>query len=431
MSDLKKYLQHHFQIDPRLYDLARQAESDAINEFELIAQNTLYNQARVLQAFREIGVSEYHLWDGTGYGYGDSGRDGLENVYAHTFGAEAAMVRAQIISGTHAISLALTSILQPGDELLSTTGRPYDTLAKIIGISQETRRSLKGQGIIYKEVPLTTAGLPNYKKIGELLTDKTRLILIQRSKGYSWRPALSVQEIEKLIKFIKGIKNDVICFVDNCYGEFVETVEPTHAGADLMAGSLIKNPGGGISPAGGYIVGRKELVEAAGDRLIAPGLGGEIGTNLGLGHLFYQGFFLAPHITGEALQGAVFAAHFFSLLGFETSPEPGDKRSDIVQAIKLQNQEMIKAFCLGIQKASPVDSMAVPISSPLPGYQDEVIMAAGTFVQGASIELTADAPLRPPYIVYLQGGLTYDHIFIGVLKAAQELLNAGAEFKTL
>lgn len=425
MLDLKKYLQQYFQIDPKLYDLARQAESDAADEFELIAQNTQYNQARVLQAFRETGIGEYHLKDGTGYGYGDSGRERLEEVYTRTFGAEAAMVRAQIISGTHAISLALTSVLQPGDELLSATGRPYDTLAKIIGISQKTRRSLKGQGVTYKEAPLTAAGLPDYEKINELLTDKTRLVLIQRSRGYSWRPALSVQEIEKLIQFIKGIKKDVICFVDNCYGEFVEKIEPTHVGADLMAGSLIKNPGGGISPAGGYIAGKEELVVAAGDRLIAPGLGGDIGTNLGLGHLFYQGFFLAPQVTGEALKGAVFAARFFSLLDFETSPGPGDRRSDIVQAIKLQDQEMIKAFCLGIQKASPVDSMAVPVSSPLPGYQDEVIMAAGTFVQGASIELTADAPIRPPYIVYLQGGLAYAHTFIGVLKAAQELLNAG------
>ncbi len=425
MLRFRKYLQQHFHIDPRLYELAIQAEHKAGREFERIADITKFNQMRVLKAYREAGISEYHLRDGTGYGYGDPGREGLEEVYALTFGAEAALVRAQIMSGTHAISLALTSILRPGDELLSATGRPYDTLAKIIGIDRETQRSLRGQGIVYKEAPLTEEGLPNYQKIQELLTDKTKLILIQRSRGYSWRPALSVGEIGALIRFIKGIRENIICFVDNCYGEFVEEREPTEEGADFMAGSLIKNPGGGISPSGGYLVGNKKLITAAADRLTAPGLGKDIGTNLGLGRLFYQGFFLAPQVVGEALKGAIFAAHFFSLLGFETSPAPGAARSDIVQAIKLKDPQMVKAFCLGIQKASPVDSRATPVASPLPGYQDEVIMAAGTFVQGASIELSADAPMRPPYIIFLQGGLSYAHTFIGVLRAAQEMLNAG------
>lgn len=425
MLDFKEYLQQHFQIDPRLYDLAKQAEREAGGEFDHIAGIAKINQIRVLDAYREAGISEYHLRDGTGYGYGDPGREGLEDVYAHVFGAEAALVRAQIISGTHAISLALTSILRPGDELLSATGRPYDTLAKIIGIDRKTGRSLRGQGIIYKEAPLTGNGLPDYRKVRDLLTGKTRLVLIQRSRGYSWRPALSVEEIGALIRFIKGIRKDVICFVDNCYGEFVEEREPTNEGADFMAGSLIKNPGGGISPSGGYLAGKKRLIIAAADRLTAPGLGNDIGTNLGLGRLFYQGFFLAPQVVGEALKGAVFAARFFNLLGFETSPAPGAARSDIVQAVKLQDPQMVKAFCLGIQKASPIDSRVTPMASPLPGYQDEVIMAAGTFVQGASIELSADAPMRPPYIIYLQGGLSYAHTFVGVLQAAQEMVNAG------
>lgn len=334
-------------------------------------------------------------------------------------------MRAQIVSGTHAISLALASILKPGDLLLSVTGTPYDTLAKIIGGSNGKGRSLCGEGIIYKEVSLSEEGKLDYEKIRGILTEKPRAVLIQRSRGYSWRPALSIQEINALVSLIKEYDSNIIYFVDNCYGEFVEDQEPTDVGADLMAGSLIKNPGGGLAPSGGYLVGKEDLVAQAADRLIAPGMGQDMGTNLGLGPLFYQGFFMSPHTVAEALKGAVFAAHLFTTLGFDTSPAPGSQRSDIVQAIKINDPEGVKAFCYGIQKASPVDSRAIPVASSLPGYQDKVIMAGGTFIQGSSIELTADAPMRPPYIVYLQGGLSYAHAIIGILQGVQELKNKG------
>lgn len=421
MPDIYSYLQKDYDIDADLCNLARHAEEKAKSECEQIERTVKINQARVLHAFREAGISEYHLQDGNGYGYDDPGRERLEKVYALTFGTEAALVRAQIISGTHAISLALASILQPGDLLISAAGAPYDTLAKIIGHSKAEKRSLCGQGIIYKEAPLTEDGHPDYDRIKELLVEKPKVVLIQRSRGYNWRPALSVQEISDLIEFIKEYDSKIICFVDNCYGEFVEDREPTQMGADFMAGSLIKNPGGGLAPSGGYLVGKTDLVTQAADRLVAPGLGQNMGTNLGLGRLFFQGFFLSPHIVGEALKGVLFASHFFSALGLETTPAPGSPRADIVQAVKLNKPEAVNAFCHGIQKASPVDSMALPVASPLPGYQEEVIMAAGTFVQGSSIELTADAPMRPPYVVYLQGGLSYIHTIIGNLQAVQEL----------
>ena len=420
MPDLCSYLQEKYQMDPEFCDLARQAEQKARPEFEQIDETAKINQARVLNAFREAGISEYHLRDGNGYGYGDPGREGLEEVYALSFGTEAALVRAQIISGTHAISLALESILTRRPTAFRNRN-PYDTLAKIIGVSEAEGRSLCGRGIIYREASLTKEGKPDYEKIRKLLMEKPRAVLIQRSRGYSWRPALSVQEIYDLVRFIKDHDSNIICFVDNCYGEFVEEREPTHVGVDFMAGSLIKNPGGGLAPSGGYLVGRRDLVTKAADRLIAPGLGQNMGTNLGLGPLLYQGFFLSPHIVAEALKGALFASHLFTILGFETSPAPGSRRSDIVQAIKLNDEEGVKAFCRGIQKASPVDSRAVPVASSLPGYQDKVIMAGGTFVQGSSIELTADAPMRSPYIVYLQGCLSYAHAVIGILQGVQEL----------
>ncbi|MDD2555155.1 MAG: methionine gamma-lyase family protein [Syntrophaceticus sp.] len=425
MQDLYNYLQEYYDIDADLCKLARDAEDKAKPEFEQIEATAKINQARVLSAFRQTGIADYHLRDGNGYGYGDPGREGLEEVYALTFRTEAALVRAQIISGTHAISLALASILKPGDVLLSATGTPYDTLAKIIGVSNGKGRSLRGEGIIYKEASLSAEGRLDYEKIREMLTEKPSAVFIQRSRGYSWRQALSIQEINDLVCLIKEYDSNIICFVDNCYGEFVEEQEPTDVGVDLMAGSLIKNPGGGLAPSGGYLVGKEDLVAQAADRLIAPGLGQNMGTNLGLGPLFYQGFFMSPHTVAEALKGALFAAYLFTTLGFETSPAPGSPRSDIVQAIKLNHAEGVKAFCRGIQKASPVDSRAIPVASSLPGYQDKVIMAGGTFVQGSSIELTADAPMRPPYIVYLQGGLSYAHAIIGILQGVQELKNEG------
>ncbi len=425
MQHLFDYLKSNYSIDSKVCNLAREAEQIAKTAYEQIEEIAKINQARVLQAFQQAGISEYHLRDGTGYGYSDSGREGLEDIYAFAFGTEAALVRAQIVSGTHAISLALASILKPGDILLSATGRPYDTLAKIIGSTPDEKRSLQGQGIIYREASLTEEGLPDYERIRELLREKPRMVIIQRSRGYSWRRALSVDQIKDLITYIKKCQQDVICFVDNCYGEFVEVREPSHLGADFMAGSLIKNPGAGLAPSGGYLVGISELITEAADRLIAPGMGLHMGTNLGLGSLFYQGFFMAPQIVAGALKAAEFTANLFTLMGFETSPTAGEQRADIVQAIKLNTPEGVKAFCRGIQKASPIDSRAVPVASPLPGYQDKVIMAGGTFVQGSSIELTADAPLRPPYIIYFQGGLSSAHAIIGAVIAAQELLDAG------
>lgn len=415
---------HQKGIDPRLIALAREAEAEAEGEFRLAEDMAKANQLKVLLAFQETGVTEYHLKDGTGYGYNDPGREGLEEVYARAFEAEAALVRAQIVSGTHAISLGLTALLKPGDELLSAVGRPYDTLARIIGVDGN-RRSLVGQGIGYREARLDNNGRPDFQSIAENITERTRVVLIQRSRGYNWRQSLSVNAIGEMISFIKKIKPEVLCFVDNCYGEFVEEAEPTGVGADVMAGSLIKNPGAGLAPSGGYLAGRKEVILEVGDRLIAPGMGNKVSTNLGIGHLLYQGFFMAPAVVGEALKGAIFAAHLFSRLGYETSPAPGAARSDIVQAIKIGSSSGIQAFCRGIQCASPVDSRAVPEPGQLPGYDDPVIMAAGTFVQGSSIELSADAPMRPPYIVYVQGGLSYPHALCGLLSAAQEMQKKG------
>ncbi len=411
--------------DAKLITAAERAEVAAQDEYLRIDETACLNQLRVLDAFRQVGISELHLKDGTGYGYGDLGRSGLEAVYAQTFGAEAALVRAQIISGTHAISCALTTFLGKDDRLLSVTGRPYDTLARIIGLTGDSGRSLQGMGVRYDEVELDSCGQPDYDKISSVIGSSTRLVLIQRSRGYNWHPPLSVAEIGRLADFIKKISPGAICFVDNCYGEFVEEYEPTQLGADLIAGSLIKNAGGGLAPSGGYLTGRQDLITAVADRMIAPGLGDQIGTNLGLGRLFYQGLFLAPHIVGEALKGAVFAAHFLSLLGLETSPQPGSGRSDIVQAVRMKGPEALNAFCRGIQAASPVDSFVTPEPGFLPGYRDQVIMAAGTFVQGSSIELSADAPMRSPYAVYLQGGLSHSHAMIGLLNAAQVLIDEG------
>jgi cystathionine beta-lyase family protein involved in aluminum resistance len=411
-------------ISARLITAAQKAEADAHDEFQKISEIARLNHLKVLNAFRQAGISELHLKDGTGYGYGDLGREGLEKVYTLAFGAESALARVQIVSGTHAIAIALTAFLNRGDLLLSVTGRPYDTLAKIIGLTDNSGRSLRGMGIKYGEVELTPSGKPDYEKIGEAVRG-ARMVLIQRSRGYNWRRSLSVEEIGRLVSMIKQLSPNTVCLVDNCYGEFTEELEPTDKGADLIAGSLIKNAGGGLAPAGGYLAGKTDLVTIVADRLIAPGLGDQIGTNLGLGRLLFQGLFMAPHIVEEALKGAVFAAHFLSLLGLETSPEPGEARADIVQAVKMPTREAIIAFCRGIQASSPVDSFVFPEPGFLPGYQDEVIMAAGTFIQGSSIELSADAPMRQPYTVYLQGGLSYSHAMIGLLNATQMLMNEG------
>jgi len=392
--------------------------------FEQIDKVAEYNQLKVLRAMQECHVSEACLLGTTGYGYNDVGRDTLEEVYARLFNTEDALVRPQITCGTHALALALMSNLRPGDELLSPVGKPYDTLEEVIGI-RDSKGSLKEYGISYAQVDLLADGEFDFEGIKAAINEKTKLVTIQRSKGYQPRKTLSVERIGQLISFIKGIKPDVICMVDNCYGEFVEIIEPTDVGADMIVGSLIKNPGGGLAPIGGYIAGKKECVENAAYRLTSPGLGKEVGASLGILKDFYQGLFLAPTVTAGALKGAVFAAACLEKLGFDVVPNSTESRHDIIQAVTFGSEEGVIAFCQGIQAAAPVDSFVVPEPWDMPGYDAKVIMAAGAFVSGSSIELSADGPIKPPYAVYFQGGLTFPHAKFGILKALQNLKNAG------
>ncbi len=394
---------------------------ERFREIDEIAE---YNQLKVIHAMQQCKVSEACLLGTTGYGYNDLGRDTLEEVYAKIFHAQDALVRPQITCGTHALALALMSNLRPGDELLSPVGKPYDTLEEVIGI-RESRGSLKEYGISYKQVELLPDGSFDYEGIRAALCDKTRLVTIQRSKGYQTRPTLSVTRIGELIRFIKEIRPDIICMVDNCYGEFVETIEPGDVGADMTVGSLIKNPGGGLAPIGGYIAGTKECVENAAYRLTSPGLGKEVGASLGILSSFYQGLFLAPTVTASALKGAVFAANLFERLGFPVIPNGTESRHDIIQAVTFGNPEGVIAFCQGIQAAASVDSFVTPEPWDMPGYDSQVIMAAGAFVSGSSIELSADGPIAPPYAVYFQGGLTWPHAKLGILKALQSLVERG------
>ena len=394
------------------------------DQFRHIDQVAEFNQAKVIAAMQKNRVNATHFNLSTGYGYDDEGRDNLERVYADCFGAEAALVRPQITCGTHALALALGANLLPGDELLSPVGGPYDTLEEVIGI-RPSPCSLKEYGVSYRQVDLLPDGGFDYDGIRAAINEKTRLITIQRSKGYATRPSYSVEEIGKLIAFCKECKPDVLCMVDNCYGEFVETQEPTNVGADMVVGSLIKNLGGGLAPTGGYVCGRKECIERCAYRLSAPGLGREVGANLGLLTSFYQGLFLAPTVVSSAVRGAVFAAGCYEKLGFRVVPGSGETRRDIIQAVELGSREAMVAFCKGIQSAAPVDSYVTPEPWAMPGYESEVIMAAGAFVQGASIELSADGPIRPPYAVYFQGGLTWFHGKLGILLSMQKLADAG------
>ena len=384
---------------------------------EISAQNT----AKILESFRKYQVAEYDFKPTTGYGYNDTGREKLEKIWADIFCAEKALVRTHFVSGTHALATVLFGILRAGDELLAVTGTPYDTMQTVIGYKQKTPGSLADYGIKYNEVPMQETGI-DFELVRQALKPNTKMVLIQRSRGYSMRKPLSIQEISTACTFIKALKPDCICFVDNCYGEFVEPLEPTAAGADIIAGSLIKNPGGGIAAAGGYIAGRAELVDLAAYRLTAPGIGDEVGSSQSGYRQLYQGLFLAPHTTSQALKGAVFASALFSLMGYNTVPKLTDKRSDIIQAIELGSADKMIDFCRGLQSFSPVDAHAVPEPAPMPGYTDKVIMAGGTFIQGSSIELSADGPLRPPYIIYLQGGLTFEHAMLGILVAADKLI---------
>lgn len=393
--------------------------TDAHKRIEEVIES---NQFRVLESFREHKISDSHFIPTTGYGYDDIGRDTLEKVYADVFGAEAGLVRPQIISGTHAIATSLFGVLRPGDELLYITGKPYDTLEEIVGVRGKGVGSFKEYNIGYNAVPLTSAGRVDFEAVAAAIHENTKMIGIQRSKGYATRPSFTITEIKEMIAFVKEVKEDVIVFVDNCYGEFVEELEPCHVGADLMAGSLIKNPGGGIVKTGGYIVGKEEYVEACAYRLTAPGIGAEAGASLYSLQEMYQGFFLAPHVVGQALKGAIFTAAFLQKLGMNTSPAWDAPRTDLIQSVQFDDKDRMIAFCQAIQYASPINSHFTPYPDYMPGYEDDVIMAAGTFVQGASIELSADGPIRPPYVAYVQGGLTYSHVKIAICSAIDALV---------
>ena len=411
-------------ISEQVLAFGTEIEKELKERFAQIDEVAEYNQLKVIHAMQKCKVSEACLYSTTGYGYNDLGRDTLEQVYAACFGTEDALVRPQIACGTHALATALSGNLRPGDELLSPVGKPYDTLEEVIGI-RPSNGSLAEYGVTYRQVDLKEDGSFDYEGIRAAINEKTRLATIQRSKGYQTRPTLSVTRIGELISFIKSIKPDVICMVDNCYGEFVETQEPTQVGADLMVGSLIKNPGGGLAPAGGYIAGKKEYVENAAYRLLSPGLGKEVGATLGVNQSFYQGFFLAPTVTAGALKGAVFAANVYERLGYPVVPNGTESRHDIIQAVTLGSPEAVIAFCQGIQAAAPVDSFVAPEPWAMPGYDSDVIMAAGAFVQGSSIELSADGPIKPPYAVYFQGGLTWQHAKLGILMSLQKMVDAG------
>lgn len=411
-------------IFPEVEAFGEKVLKDLKERFEAIDVVAEYNQAKVLAAMQKHRVSAECFAGSTGYGYNDQGREVLEEVYAAAFHTEAALVRPQITCGTHALAIALSANLLPGDELLSPVGRPYDTLEEVIGL-RESPCSLAEFGVSYREVDLLEDGSFDYENIRKAINEKTKLVTIQRSKGYKMRPTLSVERIGELIAFVKSVKPDVICMVDNCYGEFVETREPSDVGADMVVGSLIKNAGGGLAPIGGYICGKKACIDRCAYRLTAPGLGQEVGASLDVMRSFYQGFFLAPTVTASALKGAIFAANIYEKLGFKVIPNSTESRHDIIQAVELGTPERLIAFCEGIQAAAPVDSYVRPEPYAMPGYNCDVIMAAGAFVQGSSIELSADGPLRAPYSVYFQGGLTWYHAKVGILKSLQRMYEQG------
>lgn len=413
-----------FGIDDKVLNFGQKILDELKPRFEVIDSIAEFNQLKVIKAMQDNCVAEMHLGTSTGYGYNDSGRDTLEAVYASIFKTEDALVRPHIMCGTHALHVALSGMLRPGDELLSPAGKPYDTLEEIIGI-RESVGSLKEYGVSYSQVDLLPDGAFDYEGIKNAINEKTKLVTIQRSKGYQTRPTFSVKQIGELISFIKSIKPDLICMVDNCYGEFVETIEPTEVGADMCVGSLIKNPGGGLAPIGGYIVGTQECIERCACRLSAPGLGKEVGATLGILTSFYQGLFLSPTVVAAAVKGAIFAANIYERLGFKVVPNGTESRHDIIQSVVLGSEEAMVAFCQGIQAAAPVDSNVYPEPSEMAGYESKVIMAAGAFVQGSSIELSADGPIREPYAVYFQGGLTWPHVKLGILMSLQKLHEKG------
>ena len=423
---LKEKIQNNyselFGIDKDVLSFCNEILAGLEKRFKDIDTVAEYNQMKVLNAMQKNNTAEMHLHGSTGYGYDDEGRDNLERIYADIFHTEDALVRPQIACGTHALNVALAGNLRPGDELLSPVGKPYDTMDEIIGI-RESKGSLAEYGITYRQVDLLEDGTFDYENIRKAINEKTKLVTIQRSKGYDSRPSFTVTQIGELIKFIKEIKPEVICMVDNCYGEFVETIEPSDVGADMVVGSLIKNPGGGLAPCGGYIAGTAECVENAAYRLSSPGLGKEVGATLSVNDRFYQGLFFAPTVVASALKAAVFAANVYEKLGFKAIPNGTEVRADIIQAVELISPEKLLAFCAGIQAAAPIDSFVTPIAWDMPGYDSQVVMAAGAFVQGSSIELSADGPLREPFTAYFQGGLTWPHAKLGIIKSLQSLVD--------
>ena len=419
-----KELYKSLGVNEKVYSYCTDILDSLSERFKEIDKITEYNQLKVIKAMQDNKVSEACFQGSTGYGYNDIGRETLEKVYASIFKTEDALVRPQITCGTHALNVSLAANLFPGDELISPVGKPYDTLEEVIGI-RESKGSLKQYGVTYKQAELKEDGTFDYDAIRNIISDKTKMATIQRSKGYLTRPTFSVKQIGELIRFLKEIKPDIIVMVDNCYGEFVETIEPSEVGADMVVGSLIKNPGGGLAPIGGYIAGRKDLIENCAYRLTSPGLGKEVGATLNVNTSFYQGLFMAPTVTSGALKGAIFAANVYEKLGFKVVPDSVESRHDIIQAVTLGSEEAVVAFCKGIQSAAPVDSFVSPEPWPMPGYDSNVIMAAGAFVSGSSIELSADGPIKPPYNVYFQGGLTFDHAKFGIIKSLQALHDAG------
>ena len=422
--DKNKFIKYNFGISDKTLKLVSEAEESIKEQFKHIENICEINQLRVMKAFADNRVSDSHFVATTGYGYDDLGRDTLDRVYADIMGAEDALVRHNFISGTHTISTALFAVLRPNDILVSITGKPYDTLEEVIGIQGEAGNgSLKDFGVKYVQIDLKHDGTPDLEQIKFTLTHmNVKAVTIQRSKGYGWRPTYSAKDIGALIEFVKEISPETICIVDNCYGEFVETEEPTAYGADLIAGSLIKNPGGGLAPTGGYIAGKQKYVELCAYRLTSVGIGKEAGASLGFNRQMYQGLFMAPHVVSQALKAAVLCSAVFEKLGFEVDPKPNEIRHDIIQSIKFGDPDKVTAFCQGIQKGAPVDSFVTPEPWDMPGYSSQVIMAAGAFVQGASIELSADAPIKPPYIAYMQGGLTYESAKLGIMVAADKML---------
>ena len=419
----EQHLYAPFGIDSTLVSFVSDSEREVASQFDAIDAIATFNQLKVLKAMQDNHLSDHHFNWHTGYGYDDSGRDAVENIYRDIFHTEDAIVRPIIVSGTHALSLALQGVLRPGDHMVAITGKPYDTLDKVIGLSPSEGLSLMDIGVTYTEIPLLDSGDFDHTTIKETLSTTTKLVYIQRSAGYAWRKSVTIDDIEAVIAIVKTIAPDAIVMVDNCYGEFLELKEPTDVGADLMAGSLIKNPGGGLALSGGYIVGKKHLINQVAARMTSPGIGKECGLTFGQTRPILHGLFIAPTTVSGAIKGAILCASVFSRLGYSVNPSPTDSRSDIIQAIKLESAERVIAFCQGIQAASPVDAFVSPEPWAMPGYQDDVIMAAGAFVQGSSIELSADAPIKPPYIVYYQGGLTYAHAKYGVIKALQTMVD--------